>query len=424
MVNIFKGDLAKSSSRPRAFDISDDEDDANRLTGRHEQIVSFGRDGAHGSTRSPPTLAPRVIPVTSNLDWRKDRKQRLGMASNLQALGPLVSMRRAGSSAVPESNASFSTDKELNTDAINTEAHKSGLEFRRAKTRNIEPIGDSSLNAVPAQDPSSAASAASAPPGTDIDTEALRALLTGEGAGNHHMGQPLVIPQELESEMLQHDIGSRPEAPTLDDYAATPIDQFGMALLRGMGWNEGTGAGKGGKGPQQAAEPKKRAALLGLGAKERPAGSSGLASLSASRGHRPKDKRDYKYVPVAKGGSQNTSNGQSETFEPCSRGDRPRDTCSSRNERKHTDDRHSSSRQGSLRHELSHSSHRPRSRSPRASRHDDRERQRDRRRDKRDSEGLSHGSSRSAYDRRSDRDRSDRDPPARSRDDRRRDRRR
>lgn len=32
--------------------------------------------------------------------------------------------------------------------------------------------------------------------------------------------------------------------PTLDDYNSVPIIDFGMAMLRGMGWTEATGIGK------------------------------------------------------------------------------------------------------------------------------------------------------------------------------------
>ena len=33
----------------------------------------------------------------------------------------------------------------------------------------------------------------------------------------------------------------RPEQSSLDDYEQVPIEQFGLALLRGMGWKDGDG---------------------------------------------------------------------------------------------------------------------------------------------------------------------------------------
>lgn len=34
------------------------------------------------------------------------------------------------------------------------------------------------------------------------------------------------------------------EEPTLDDYENVPIGDYGMAMLRGMGWKEGMVVGK------------------------------------------------------------------------------------------------------------------------------------------------------------------------------------
>lgn len=34
------------------------------------------------------------------------------------------------------------------------------------------------------------------------------------------------------------------EEPTLDDYENVPISDYGMAMLRGMGWKEGMSIGK------------------------------------------------------------------------------------------------------------------------------------------------------------------------------------
>jgi hypothetical protein len=33
------------------------------------------------------------------------------------------------------------------------------------------------------------------------------------------------------------------QQPTLDDYERIPIEQFGLAMLRGMGWKKGEGIG-------------------------------------------------------------------------------------------------------------------------------------------------------------------------------------
>ncbi|GAC75918.1 hypothetical protein PANT_19d00017 [Moesziomyces antarcticus T-34] len=415
-----KGKASQPATRHSAFHDSDDDDDDNdaarsthRSSGRQEEIISFGRNGAQKRTSSPPRSAPpRVIPVASNLDWRQDRKQRMGIATNLKSFGPLVSMRRADSSVVSDPSQHHGTDNAA--DAINTDAQKSGLEIRQPRTQQAVEShpAPSSSEETPAPAPDASVQ------GTD--EEAIKALLAGDD-GAAEVGAHLVIPQEDEAELLQHDIESRPEAPSLDDYAATPIEQFGMALLRGMGWKEGMGAGKGGKGPQQAAEPKKRAALLGLGAKERAVPATGLPSSFSSHKNRASGKRDYKYVPITRADSPATSNTGPRSRHASRDDDKPRShTSSHRDERRSdTSDRHAASRDGT-RHTDSRSSRR-RSRSPTARRED---RHRGKARAEDDAARRSHAASSSSREHRRDRDRDDRNRHDKHRDDRHRDRRR
>lgn len=51
----------------------------------------------------------------------------------------------------------------------------------------------------------------------------------------------------------------------MQDYESLPVEQFGKALLRGLGWSEGEGVGR----KRQVVEPKqviRRPDRLGLGA--------------------------------------------------------------------------------------------------------------------------------------------------------------
>ncbi|KAA8575765.1 hypothetical protein EYC84_004868 [Monilinia fructicola] len=64
-----------------------------------------------------------------------------------------------------------------------------------------------------------------------------------------------------EEDAYRKAIASAPDASTLEDYEAVPVEEFGAALLRGMGWD-----GKERKGGRK--EVKRRQNLLGLGAKE------------------------------------------------------------------------------------------------------------------------------------------------------------
>jgi hypothetical protein len=59
----------------------------------------------------------------------------------------------------------------------------------------------------------------------------------------------LVIPNELD--VFRHDVQSRPEETKLEEYEEVPVEQFGAALLRGMGWKEGQSLGGGKAGTSE-----------------------------------------------------------------------------------------------------------------------------------------------------------------------------
>ncbi|KAL4781197.1 DExH-box splicing factor binding site-domain-containing protein [Aspergillus varians] len=70
------------------------------------------------------------------------------------------------------------------------------------------------------------------------------------------------------------DVAARPEPATLDQYNAIPVEEFGAALLRGMGWKDGETVGKGnyaGADSSRASTPHvpaRRPGFLGIGAKD------------------------------------------------------------------------------------------------------------------------------------------------------------
>ncbi len=47
---------------------------------------------------------------------------------------------------------------------------------------------------------------------------------------------------------FKYDLESRPEEADLEAYDGMPIDEFGFAMLRGMGWQPGTAIGLNNKG--------------------------------------------------------------------------------------------------------------------------------------------------------------------------------
>ena len=54
----------------------------------------------------------------------------------------------------------------------------------------------------------------------------------------------MVIPAKDETEAFREDVKTRPDEATMEDYERIPVDQFGAALLRGLGWKEGEGIGR------------------------------------------------------------------------------------------------------------------------------------------------------------------------------------
>lgn len=73
------------------------------------------------------------------------------------------------------------------------------------------------------------------------------------------------VPDEYENDS-KLDVSLRPDVSTLDDYENVPIESFGTALLRGMGWKNGEPIGGINKAITPIFEPQIRARGLGLGA--------------------------------------------------------------------------------------------------------------------------------------------------------------
>ncbi|CAD6886376.1 unnamed protein product [Tilletia laevis] len=287
----------------------------------------------------------------------------------------------------------------------------------------------------------SSAVAAAANPSLSADERARQALLdemrgdhagADSGAANPHSN--LVISMS-EEDALRMDLGARPDAPDAAAYEAVPVEAFGAAMLRGMGWKEGMGAGRRRNGPQQAPEVQKRSALLGLGAKERPtAEGTGGGSSSKSGGglrEKPKNSRpDMRYVPVVKreqepGGvssSRDTSKPASGTSTPSHRHERERERERDRSprarherdsrhhdrERDRDQDRKRSYRDYDDRQSDRGSRREEREREPRDRTEGGREHGRERDRDRHRREG-GHGSHRASGDHRREREFADRD---------------
>lgn len=72
--------------------------------------------------------------------------------------------------------------------------------------------------------------------------------------------------KEIEDQKLKEDLANLPEEATLDQYEELPVEEFGEALLRGMGWEKGKPIGRNSKTIVTVPELVRRPGTLGLGA--------------------------------------------------------------------------------------------------------------------------------------------------------------
>jgi hypothetical protein len=223
---------------------------------------------------------PLVIPALKNRDWRE------------------VARKRRSAQFVPPSAAS-QTGKDgsvggLGTrDSINSGPVIAGLQIKKkiveitSDDETVQKTQDIEMVTVEETE----------------DQKALRAIIA-ESVGEPQQQGPVIdviLTPVSEADALKQDVGELPESASLEDYARVPVSQFGAALLRGMGWKEGTAASrKPGKGLVDPYMPVARPALLGIGAKEQEVYDDGS--------HKSKNKRPEKrYVPVVKQGRSGTS---------------------------------------------------------------------------------------------------------------------
>ncbi|KAG8936180.1 hypothetical protein FRC02_004208 [Tulasnella sp. 418] len=142
-------------------------------------------------------------------------------------------------------------------------------------------------------------------PEKSLDQIALEAVLRGGDAEDSKLQVdiiPMVKPSAMdEATAYRFDVATRPDEATLEDYTRVPVEQFGAALLRGMGWKEGAATTKNGKTAVQPYLPQQRPSLLGLGAKEKAVDNDSQPGRSnSSRNQSSRRGEPQKYIPLLK----------------------------------------------------------------------------------------------------------------------------
>ncbi|KAI9863247.1 MAG: hypothetical protein M1824_000447 [Vezdaea acicularis] len=247
---------ASTQKRPHSS-LGDDDSDAEDTPPKAEIVLGFDHavGGAITSSTSKTGKGPLVIPGQKNKDWRQESRK-----------------RRGGKALPHEANAAQAEAVSKEADIVNGGPQVYGLTFVKATTTEDDvPMADS------------AASEAQEPVKSKTDDElALEALMDGttgrsnliitsgeqdkgKNGGDGRAGYGI-----NEDEAFRADVEARPDSATLDQYAAVPVEEFGMALLRGMGWKEGEVVGKRKGQISKARVVERRPALLGIGAKEMP----------------------------------------------------------------------------------------------------------------------------------------------------------
>ncbi|XP_068785393.1 G-patch domain and KOW motifs-containing protein isoform X2 [Struthio camelus] len=145
----------------------------------------------------------------------------------------------------------------------------------RWKNPDAPPSGTSPAHnaAGPAHNAAGPAPAADPLDGpVSVESQAVREILEetrqSRERGEGPPGPPLSIPVSLQD----RDIASRPQ-PGPQDYAAVPVEAFGLAMLRGMGWSQGRGIGRTFQRVVKPLEHRLRPRGLGLGAEPAPPGA-------------------------------------------------------------------------------------------------------------------------------------------------------
>ncbi|KAK0933524.1 DNA primase large subunit Spp2 [Friedmanniomyces endolithicus] len=260
-----------------ALRADDDEDDQH--SGAAHTVSHFDRaaGGAIDEADKSRDQGPLIIAAQANRDWKEAqggsrKRQRHGLPE--------------GGSQTQNVSAQAAREAEL-------EAAKPGFGLSVSKRKDgddeksEEPVvgnghGTNAGTEGSQQLPMELGEEMSVQPKTD-DDRALDALLDKTPKST------LVLPAATvtEEEAFERDFHSAPDMATLEDYARVPVEQFGAALLRGMGWKEGQGIGsQRGVKVVKVKVPERRPALLGIGAKEEAAVAQemGVWGKAAKRG--------------------------------------------------------------------------------------------------------------------------------------------
>ena len=254
-------------------------------------MSGFDQSGAVVANRSKEEKELLIIPGEKNRDWREEsRKKR---RKNLLP----AEVQAARSGTYEESKAA-----QVERDEV---SRQSGISFVQK-----DEDGDTTM----AEGQASKQTLEQTPKATkSADDEAMEALLGGEkksdlvvpAIGNERDGyqseEDAYEDYAHEDDRFKADVASRPDVPTLEAYTATPVEDFGLGVVRGWGWKDGDPIGKRRTQGTTNSKPRiveRRPAFLGIGAKEVPTGVGDDEAGAWGKGAKGKRRADLTYSPV------------------------------------------------------------------------------------------------------------------------------
>jgi hypothetical protein len=368
---------APTNGVKRSRDAFRDDGDDDEVEERVSKVSHFDSKagGAVDESNRKVEKAPLVITTQANRDWKeaanKRRRQKHGLPAEAERTGADGAAGESGN-GMTEPAKPFNPGLQIS----NRDANEALAEVEQTQEIAPEPTAEASVAKKTA------------------DEEAMDALL------GRTKKSELVVPALTEEDVFDNDVKEAPDMATLEDYNRVPVEQFGAAMLRGMGWKDGDGIGLNkGKEQEKSKIPERRPALLGIGAKEEAAVAQEMGAWGkAARGKGGKEPVIYNPILLKdkKTGEMFTEEEAQKRREKDEREqyemefekkererergkDRDRD---SRRRRDHEDDDRERRREKDRRHDRGDDRHRDRDHDRERRRHDDSEDEEERRRRK------------------------------------------
>lgn len=249
---------------------------------RDELLAGYDLSGALSLNPEKETKkSPLVIPVLKNKDWKEEALKRLEKISYLTC-----------KKALEAGDSSFSDKTEENKKTYGLTFADSKKDILSQETAEKLPSSPLVISKEETEEESAIKALLAEAKGEKTESNLVLPMTTSDTDWKKK------IRSLTEDELYRLDIASLPNPATLEDYENVPVEEFGNALLRGMGWKEGEGIGKNKKSDIMPIEVVKRAQFLGIGAKEYDAEEQD--ELGAWGKGITKKRIDKTYIPVLK----------------------------------------------------------------------------------------------------------------------------